>query len=682
MSRNRVLAFVAALGLLTVVGLVVVMFREEPAAPRDREAPAATSAPPGAPGGQATAAAPERGELVPTRPKTIADGRRATAEASIQGIVVNESGVPIENATCELFDDVSFIKDRSQEGERRDRQQTTAEGLFFFERARLPFAETFVLKVMHPQWVTERKAIDLRQLEPVIQIRMRPGTAISGTVRTAAGGALAGATVQVCDMNQPALDPSGSIDGETVTDASGRYTVAALSPGHKRVQASMAGHATRDRTGLQLEAGKPATGVDFVLGEGASISGQVFSSEGVPIEGALVSARPVNVSAPFPVKAGQPEDRGEMRRHPDGKERDPGATSEPPPAQPAAPARPVMTLHARSLADGSFTIAGAEIAAYVVTVNARGYVIPEHRPVEAPATGIVFICTPKARILGRVVDDATGHPVERFGVSLATRADEVLLPYNSRRSFGPPKWSGGAFEILDVPPGRFWLVADAPGYAGGRSEEIVVAASDRRQGVEIRLVKGATIRGRVVDSSGAPIAGAAVEPAPASVQEGFLGPLQASFRRDSRGTKTAPDGAFTIPFMLSGSYVLRVTHPGFGPVTTAALGVGAGGDANQPDIVMGRGATIRGRVKLKDGQPDSKAMVSVMPFGNPKGLAEQRTAYTDADGRFEIGGLAPGQHRVMASLREGQANLHEVFQGLSKPNVVTLAEGETKEIEL
>src|SRR4029079_10903404 len=100
---------------------------------------------------------------------------------------MTEAGVPIENATCELYEDVSAIKERTQEGELRDKQPSNSEGLFWFERHSLSLAQQYVLKIMHPLYVTERKAIDARKLEPVIYVKLKGGTGIAGTVRTAAG---------------------------------------------------------------------------------------------------------------------------------------------------------------------------------------------------------------------------------------------------------------------------------------------------------------------------------------------------------------------------------------------------------------------------------------------------------------------------------------------------------------
>ena len=100
------------------------------------------------------------------------------------------------------------------------------------------------------------------------------------------------------------------------------------------------------------------------------------------------------------------------------------------------------------------------------------------------------------------------------------------------------------------------------------------------------------------------------------------------------------------------------------------------------DVVLGRGARIRGRVKLPDGSPDPKAMVQVAPAAwNPNPLGH-RSAYTDAHGRFEAAGLAPGDYRVIVVQRNGQPDLATLFTTLKNPNVHTLAEGDVKDLDL
>jgi hypothetical protein len=666
---------------------------------------------------------------------SLAESGGMLADAGVMGVVQNEAGTRIDGAVCELFEDGSMLKDRSQEGESRAKQSTTVEGLFLFDRNVLSLAERYLLKVSHPMYTTERKAVDVRRDAGVITIVMKQGTAISGVVRTVAGAGLANATVTVYDLAQNALDPNGSVETFATADNTGAYTVMHVSPGMKRVTASAQGFASSSRQGMNVEAGRPQVNVDFTLNEGGGISGQVMSSEGTPIAGGYVTARPVRVGPrPDAEATAQAVHEMQARREGDVKRREhamkveeAGADSgvedgadpervremkdlilqkeaqmkkerealkDSPAAKRAAAHQPpsaLTTLSVRTQADGTFTITGTEIGSYVVSVNSPGFMPPAQQSVETPAQGILFTLQPNARILGRVLDDVTGRPIPMFSVGLTTNPDEVLVPAYSKKSFGPPKSADGNFEYVDVRPGKFWLVADAAGYAGGRSAEIVIQQGERREGVEIRLVRGATILGRVVDAKGGGVPNAVVLPEPASMTANaanpFIGVLTQNMRRDIREATTDSDGRFTLPNMLSGSYTLSVKHPAYGPQTTPVFTVGTAGETTHPDIVVSKGAIIRGRVKLADGQPDPKAMVTVTPVGGTPNFSAHRNAYTNSEGRFEVAGLAVGQYRVVVAQRNGTPDLSSLFRGLSQqggqaPNIITVGEGEEKDVDL
>jgi hypothetical protein len=752
---NRVLVFLLALAVVAGIGVVAFLMFDD-SGPKSKgtvDVPVTTPKPPtpaaGMPGGPPITS--KAAESAPIKTTSFVDTPGAFHEAGIMGVVQNEAGARIEGALCELFEDTSALKDRSQEGELREKQATNAEGLFFFDRNALSLAERYLLKVTHPMFVTERKPVDIKKSDTgVVYVTMRPGASISGTVRNATGAGVPNATVTVYDMNQNTLDPNGSVETWVSTDPTGTYTVAHVGPGMKKVQASAPAYATAGKQAVNVEAGRSLSSIDFTMNEGGAISGQLVSSEGVPIQGAFVTARPVRIGPRVDPEAAAAQavsdiqskreadvrDREramklqeavteedehlkeEMRREREEKsmgnkeaglkseamrkaatemkEREAQAVPHPMPGVKRAPmpAQAMLTtVSVRSQADGTFTITGTEVGTYVVSVNAPGYMPPPQQTVESPAQGVSFTLQPNARIIGKVVDDETGRPVTMFTIGLTMNPDDVLIPAYSKKAFGPPKFSNGAFEYLDVKPGKVWLVADSAGYAGGRSSEIVVSQGEKREGVEIRLVRGGTIKGRVVDAKGAPVPNATISPEPASLSgtaaNPFIGILTQSMRRDVREVTTDSEGRFSLPNMLSGSYTLSVRHPDFGPHTTAPFTVQGSGETGHPDITLARGATIRGRVRLPDGLPDTKAMVQVSPMGGTPTLAGHRSAYTDSEGRFEVNGLAVGQYRVIVAQRNGTPDIGGLFKGLAQSqqgvqpqNVFTVGEGEVKELDL
>jgi hypothetical protein len=752
---NRAVLVLLALAVVGGVGVVAYLMFEESGGKGPQpvlEQPQAQKPPAPAPkaGPGPAPIAPRPQDPAPIKTTAFSETAGAHHDAGLGGIVVAADGSPLEGASCELFEDTSALKDRTQEGERRDGQVTKSDGLFLFERHSLSLAERYVLKVSHPLFVTERKALDVKKPDSaIIQVTLRPGTVVSGNVRSVSGEPLARATVTVYDMSQNTLDPNGSVETSTLTDATGAYVVPNVGPGMKKVLASAPRHATSGKQGLNVEAGRSLDGIDFALNEGGSISGQAVAADGVPVASAFVTARPVRIGPRAQVGASQEldrlqaqresevEDRAAMlekrraehdaseaerdqitKREMQERERQGGGVPRPdrPPQKvekmaqleaqknaPLTPAPPgfehikrpplppqalLTNLTTRTRADGTFSIDGVEVGSYVVSVNASGFAPSQQQTIESPAQGVNFILQANARILGRVVDDETGKPIAMFSIGTTMSPEDVLIPAYSKKWFGPPKSVDGAFEYIDVRPGRIWLVADAPGYAGGRSGEIVIAQGERREGVEIRLVRGATIVGRVLSADGSPVARAIVQPEPAAqggqAANPFLVMLTASMRRDVPEVKTDAQGRFALPNMLSGSYMLNVRHPEFGPLTTQAFTVPASGEMAVADVILARGATIRGRVRLTDGTPDTKAMVQVSPVGGT-GLGAHRQAYTDSEGYFEVSGLAPGQYRVIVAQRNGQPDLSGLFGSIAKgptQNTYSVAEGETKEIDL
>ena len=76
-----------------------------------------------------------------------------------------------------------------------------------------------------------------------------------------------------------------------------------------------------------------------------------------------------------------------------------------------------------------------------------------------------------------------------------------------RQRFSDPN---GRFQYSGDQPGRFWLLAGAADYGGGRSCELIITPGIGVEGLEIRMVRGAVLTGRVVDAGGNSIAGAVV----------------------------------------------------------------------------------------------------------------------------------------------------------------------------
>jgi len=164
---------------------------------------------------------------------------------------------------------------------------------------------------------------------------------------------------------------------------------------------------------------------------------------------------------------------------------------------------------------------------------------------------------------------------------------------------------------------------------------------------EIVLVPGAPLHGRVVRAGdGAPVAGAEVRAADRATGDELCPVLTA----DS-------EGCFTVPGVAPGTQVVvGASAPGFAPAV--ATGVAGSGEIR---VVLGQGATVRGIIRGADGRTAEGVAVRVFPeeddflarAPNAALLGQHRLraaarAESDANGEYEVDGLAPGRYVLLA----------------------------------
>lgn len=336
------------------------------------------------------AAATKATEPAPIKPRSLDEVRGAPRDLGINGVVKDDKGVEVEGAVCELYEDSSPSADRTEEGDLREKQVTNGRGVFQFDRTVLAAPDRFVLKVRHPSYGMERKPIDVTKAAPrPLVVMLRPGTTVSGTVRTVAGGAIPSVTVVVYDLGQAPADSNGSAETSAATDGAGAFSIGNVTPGRKRMVASLDDYATATMPEVRVENGNPLDNIGFVLNRGGAITGQVWAADGTPIGGAWVTARPTGeVSDSDVLRKAKFENAEEGREEQKSKTPLDKVRSKPQ-LVPTVSLRST-TLRARTRQDGTYSIAGTEFCVYAVTLIAPGFAeIPEQR-VESVAIGANF----------------------------------------------------------------------------------------------------------------------------------------------------------------------------------------------------------------------------------------------------------------------------------------------------
>jgi hypothetical protein len=250
-----------------------------------------------------------------------------------------------------------------------------------------------------------------------------------------------------------------------------------------------------------------------------------------------------------------------------------------------------------------------------------------------PALGVVDREPFEVR-LGGTIRDPAGTPIARAAVCAAC-ADCLLGPSGDRPTCVSTD-AQGRYLIDGLDLGDFRLTAGADGYEpvlvqGGKILR-VGRQGLRADGLDAVLKEGgARITGFVVDGTGGPVVGAAVE-------AHFMPDEPVQRLPVVLTTLSDEEGAFTLTVRREGVQIIARAD-GYAPAT-----VYTGAPAGDLRLVLMPSSEIAGHVvTLKDGQPVANVRVTA-----GQGLVQQ-FATSDDQGAFQITGLAPGTFFLRAS---------------------------------
>jgi hypothetical protein len=245
-----------------------------------------------------------------------------------------------------------------------------------------------------------------------------------------------------------------------------------------------------------------------------------------------------------------------------------------------------------------------------------------------------------ATIRGRVIE-AGGPPVAEAevwrlhgGVDLSTvlRLDQrssVLQKARTDRA--------GAFELTEVPPGRWWVgVAPSDQYAGVAATATVEPTTLEVE-VELLVHPGLFLRGVVLDPEGRPAADVRV----VAHQEGSIVYYD----------ENSPDAEFSLGPVVPGTYLIGAGTAG--GLLRASEEISA--EAGDEDIVLRLqpGGFLRGRVvDAETGEPVAAA-VRATPTDAERKLPALQGSRPHAV-EFELGGLPPVEHALVARTSDGR----------------------------
>jgi uncharacterized GH25 family protein len=179
------------------------------------------------------------------------------------------------------------------------------------------------------------------------------------------------------------------------------------------------------------------------------------------------------------------------------------------------------------------------------------------------------------------------------------------------------------------------------------ARKLTVKPGETRQ-LDITLVLGAIVSGRVLDEQGAPVRGARVEFRSLQLDE-------TSWFHNRYGTSDA-QGAYRVTGILPGEWKVAIECAGYRSLERE---FGALKDAERREGVeftLSSGNFVSGVVRWESGEPAERATVLVaLAAGAPTSdeQLDDKPKRVDADGRFRISGLPAGPYDVTASAPEG-----------------------------
>ncbi len=300
--------------------------------------------------------------------------------------------------------------------------------------------------------------------------------------------------------------------------------------------------------------------------------------------------------------------------------------------------------------DGTFSLRAPKgKAAISVDAGEAGYAamtgIETPRPEGKP---LVLVLSPPASIEGKVVDSKTGRAVPR--VKLLARSE-----HGSRLARSGPD---GRYRFRAIAPQAWQVLADEPRYVRFERDGLRVLAGETTR-LDIPLVLGASIAGRVTDENGAPIA-AARGVLTQGTEVGFRAMVRQLRSSERPLLKSGPDGAFKANRLQPGDgQRLTFSHASFEKTVVGAVSLPAGGVRSDVLVVMRQGLSVAGQVRDAAKEPVSGAEVELqaaMNFRGGRGGAVMQVgivgpgsspkAQTGPDGRFVLRGLSPADYTL------------------------------------
>jgi protocatechuate 3,4-dioxygenase beta subunit len=257
-----------------------------------------------------------------------------------------------------------------------------------------------------------------------------------------------------------------------------------------------------------------------------------------------------------------------------------------------------------------------------------------------------------------VVEDPSGTPVAGASVRLldASMGEQAQSPLADKFT------SDAKGEFVFHAPDDALLEARHPNFGPGRGRLDGGAAITHRLVIKLSAKAGkdelgaASIPGKVISATGAPVAGALIR-ADHTDWDG-----DHPFGEARAGS----DGKFTLSGLDAGVHIVRAICNGCASASARApTGV-------EVTLKVGAGGALAGRVYDADGAPAPSFTVVVSRADGVREIVVDEATVVDAEGRFEIGGLEPGDYKARATAHGHAASPAQAVRVADEPEEIAL----------
>ncbi len=525
-----------------------------------------------------------------------------------------------------------------------------ADGSFAFEG--VPAGVAMICSVDPEELLQAAERLTLAAGETAeIRLVAGQGAALRGRVLSELGAPVAGARVTVRKAEITfALSRINAYDFDAVerqSDAAGGFEIGGLPADRYNVAVRAEGYRPAELRRMEV----PAQGLELaepiVLRGGERIAGTVVDDQGQPAKGAKVGFFQPRGFLGMSMTRSTP---------PEGAEDFGGS----------------MTQCGEN---GSFVSPVLEPGRYDITASAEGMTNGHLEKIDAGTSGHTVVLERRGSISGIVLSRTDGEPLPRYVVA-AIRPFDIL----DTTSFMPAPLdhvasADGTFTLRKLEAGKWRVRVRAEEHGVETTPEIEVRPGEEVRGIILILPPEAAIRGVVQDAStGAPVQDALVSTRASNtlIQQDPIAPYL--------DTRSDASGCFAIAGLKAGAHRLSVTARGYAPGSSARVLLGEGQVAEGVVIRLERGAVIRGTVTAPDGSPCEGDVVLATVAGN---LLPLMTS-TDAEGRYELTGLAAGSYTVQKLGGSMEIDSEKMFSSLVEgmaTRSVRLRSGEEKVVD-